>query len=78
MNADRYTKAVLTLIALCLVVIAFRSFLIVSPAAAARKIEYRVVNLGGSRDAWPGTLTPLGNEGWEIAALDSPVAIMRR
>jgi hypothetical protein len=68
MNVDRYTKAVLTLIALCLVVIAFRPFVTVGPAHAARKIEYKVGFMGEPGNQWQTQFTNLGNDGWELVA----------
>jgi len=80
MNVDRYTKLVLVVIALALVMIAGRPLLRPTPGYAARTVEYRQSFLSFHED-WGfndkqvkemnlrhDTLNTLGKQGWEVVA----------
>lgn len=78
MRTDGYTRALLTIIALALVVIAVRPLLVPVPSHAARKIEYKLVSGGLSDDQTALELNQLGNAGWEAVAATPRHVILKR
>jgi len=64
MKIDRYTKAVLTVIAGLLALLLLRPMITGTPSYAANPVQYRSVDArGGSVET---VLNQLGREGWEV------------
>ena len=67
MTIDRYTKVMLTVIALSLALIAMRPLFSPTPSYAARAIEYKLVSHDGRASLlMEKELQQLGKEGWEL------------
>lgn len=78
MKIDRYTKVVLTVIALALVVVATRPVLSPTHSYAARSIEYKLV-AGPSYEDVETKLKVVGKEGWDVAGvLDRAHVLVKR
>ena len=71
MKIDRYTKMLLSIIAIALTVIAFRSALGPGPSYAARSIEYKVIGpvnpFSGNTGERP--LNDAGKAGFEVVGV---------
>jgi len=91
MPTDRYTKIVLTLIAMLLAVIAFKPLLHPTPSYAAHPTQYKVVETpqlwrGGWRPEQKAAvmaqatqiLNGWAKDGWEVQALPSDYWILQQ
>jgi hypothetical protein len=77
MNVDRYTKALLTIIALALVVIAARPLFTPSPSYAA-KAEYKVFRHAQAVAEVESQLNDLGRQGWEfVGSIGNGIVVKR-
>ncbi|HYL80258.1 MAG TPA: hypothetical protein VEU07_05565 [Candidatus Acidoferrum sp.] len=73
MRIDRYTKLVLTLIAVALTVIAIRPLSDPRPSYAAGSVEYKLTLVQQPPSpSWERTFNELGAQGWELVAIQNP------
>jgi hypothetical protein len=78
MKIDRYTKVVLTVVALALALIAMRPLFSPTPSYAARAIEYKVVNYGTGGPAKEKRLNEMGKDGWDLVLDVDGLMVMKR
>jgi hypothetical protein len=79
MRIDGYTKALLTIIALALVVIAVRPLLSPTPSYAAKVILYKVYGQPGfDTNSMEFELNNLGRQGWDFAGVAGNRIIMKQ
>ncbi len=70
MQIDRYTKIVLTVIAIALTVIALTPLSATRPSYAARAIEYKLGLLPQPPSvSWEKSFNEFGEQGWELVAI---------
>ena len=70
MKIDRYTKVVLTVIAITLTVIALKPLSDPKPSYAARAIEYKLGLFPQPPSvSWERSFNEFGEQGWELVAI---------
>ncbi|HXZ43459.1 MAG TPA: hypothetical protein VEH53_01430 [archaeon] len=70
MKIDRYTKVVLTVIAITLIIIALKPLSDPKPSYAARAIEYKLGLFPQPPSvSWERSFNEFGEQGWELVAI---------